>query len=83
MKELGPQDNDWLYTRAASLAYQMYMRGTVGMTGLRRHYGGKHRRGTLTEKTRPAAAKNIRYCLKALQDAGLVGLQKYVYDKEE
>ena len=59
------------------------MRGTVGTTGLRRHYGGNQRHGTNTEHNRLAAAKNIRYCLKQLQDAQLVGTQKYVYSDKD
>ena len=53
------------------------MRKVVGQTGFRRHYGGKHRRGTNTEIGRMAAGKNIRHCLKMLTELGLVGLQKY------
>ena len=76
-KELGPYDKDWLYTRAASIAYQMYMRQKVGVKGLRKHYGTKERRGTRTEHVRMAAGKNIRYCLIQLEAAGLVGTAKY------
>ena len=34
-KELAPYDQDWLYTRAASIAYQIYMRKKVGVNGMR------------------------------------------------
>jgi len=44
-QELAPYDNDWLYTRAASLAYQLYIRGKVGISALRTHYGKNKRRG--------------------------------------
>ena len=40
-KELPPYDPDWLYVRAASIAYQLYIRGKVGISALRTHYGGK------------------------------------------
>jgi len=40
-KDLGPYDSDWVYTRAASVAYQLYIRGKVGLSALRSHYGGK------------------------------------------
>merc|ERR1719163_1044355 len=61
-KELSPYDNDWLYTRAASIAYQLYMRKKVGVNGLRKHYGTKCRYGTKPEHSRRAAGKNIRFC---------------------
>lgn len=76
-KELPPIDHDWLFYRAASVAYQLYMRQKVGVNTLRKHYGGRQRKGTLTEKTRMSAGKNIRYCLIELEKAGLVGTAKF------
>lgn len=72
-KELSPYDQDWLYVRAASIAYQMYIRGKVGISALRSHYGGKQRWGVIPPHFRQSAGKVIRYCLKQLEDAGLVG----------
>ncbi len=76
-KELAPYDQDWLYIRAASVAYQLYLRGKVGISALRTHYGGKQRNGTKPPHHRQGAGKVIRYCLKQLEDAGLVGTVKY------
>jgi small subunit ribosomal protein S19e len=70
---LAPYDDDWLYTRAASIAYQLYMRGKVGVNTLRKHYSSKMRNGTCTEHTRLSSGKCIRYCLQQLESAGLVG----------
>lgn len=53
------------------------MRQKAGVKGLRKHFGGKARRGVKMEHTRMAAGKNIRYCLEQLQTAGLVGETKY------
>merc|ERR1712010_386980 len=72
-KDLAPYDPDWLYIRAASIAYQLYMRGKVGVNTLRKHYSGKHRRGTRTEHSRLTAGKCIRYCLLELENSGFVG----------
>ena len=72
-KDLAPYDADWLYVRAASVAYQLYIRGKVGVNTLRKHYGKKQRRGTRTEHSRLAAGKAIRYSLQQLETAGLVG----------
>merc|ERR1711935_445710 len=51
-KDLAPYDPDWLYIRAASVAYQLYMRGKVGVNTLRTHYGGNQRRGTISRRHR-------------------------------
>merc|ERR1711939_1241536 len=72
MKELGPYDEDWLYTRAASIAYQMYMRKKVGVNGMRKHYGGGKRNGTCKPHQSDAAGKNIRYCINQLASKGIV-----------
>ena len=75
--DLAPYDQDWLYVRAASIAYQLYMRQKVGVLTLRKHYGGKQRRGTCKEISRIAAGKCIRYCLIELEKAALVGKMTY------
>ncbi|KLO87050.1 putative ribosomal protein S19.e, cytosolic [Fusarium fujikuroi] len=36
-KELPPQDIDWFYVRAASIARHVYLRKTVGVGRLRKH----------------------------------------------
>ena len=74
---MSPYDKDWLYTRAASIAYQLYMRKKVGVNGLRKHYGTKNRPGTRPEHNRKAAGKNIRFCLMQLEEAGLVGTTRF------
>ena len=79
-KELSPYDQDWLYIRAASVAYQLYIRGKVGVNTLRKHYSGNQNWGTCTEHHRLAAGKCIRYCLIELEKAGLVGLIKIEND---
>ena len=69
-----------MYTRAAAIAYQLYMKKRAGVFGLRKHFGTKVRRGTRTNTHRPASGKNIRYCLKQLENAGLVGLITFLSD---
>merc|ERR1712048_1018024 len=75
-RDLAPYDPDWLYVRAASVAYQIYMRGRVGVNTLRKHYSTKKRAGTCTEHTRLSAGKVIRYCLQQLEEATLVARQE-------
>ena len=79
-KDLAPYDADWLYIRAASVAYQLYMRGNCGVKTLRKHYSSKQRNGVCTEHTRLSAGKVIRYCMEQLSGAGLVGKTEYVED---
>jgi small subunit ribosomal protein S19e len=76
-KDLSPYDPDWLYIRAASVAYQLYMRGKVGVNTLRKHYSKKQRSGTCTEHSRKTAGKCIRYCLIELENAQLVGKMSF------
>ena len=71
-KELAPYDSDWLYVRAASIAYQIYMRKKVGVNGMRKHYGTGARRGTRKPHQRNVAGKNIRYCINQLATAGIL-----------
>lgn len=58
----------------------MYVRGKVGISALRSHYGGKQRNGVVKPHHRQACGKAIRYCLKELETAGLVGIVKYQSD---
>ena len=53
------------------------MRRQVGVSGLRKHYGTKARRGTKTEHARKAAGKNLRYCLAQLEALNIVGTAKF------
>ena len=82
-KDLSPYDQDWLYIRAASIAYQLYMRGKVGVNTLRKHYSGKHRNGTRTEHSRLTAGKCIRYCLLELQKNQFVGKMELMTEAGE
>merc|ERR1739842_285243 len=40
-KELAPYDEDWFYTRTASVARHLYIRAPVGVGTVRKMYGGK------------------------------------------
>lgn len=59
------------------MAYQLYIRGKVGVSALKSHYGGKRRNGVRPPSHHQAAGKVIRYCLKQLEESGLVGQVKY------
>merc|ERR1711957_655682 len=56
-KELAPYESDWLYTRCASVMYQLYIRRKIGGMGMRKHYGGGARNGTCKKHVRIASGK--------------------------
>ena len=41
-KELAPFDEDWYYTRLASIARHIYIRSPVGVSTVCKIYGGKN-----------------------------------------
>lgn len=71
-KERPPVQEDWWYTRAASVMRRLYIDGPVGVEKLRRYYGGKKNRGYKPEKFRKGGGAIIRSILKQLEAAGFV-----------
>jgi len=67
-----PQQEDFWYLRCASVLRQMYVNGTVGTQRLRRHYGGRKRRGVKPERHAPAGGSTIRKAIQELEKAGLL-----------
>src|SRR3989344_78734 len=56
-KERPPLQIDWWYMRAASVLRRVYMLGPVGVSKLRRKYGGKQNRGHKPEHVYKASGK--------------------------
>ena len=71
-KERKPEDNDWWYTRTASIIRRVYIDGPVGVESLRTFYGGKKDRGVRPEVFRKGSGAIIRNALHQLEDAGYV-----------
>jgi small subunit ribosomal protein S19e len=71
-----PQDDDFWYKRCASILRQAYMNQSVGISRLRRHYGGRKRSGVRPEHHRPAGGSTIRKAMQELEKAGLLTKQK-------
>ncbi len=72
-KEKPPEDPDWWYYRAASILRKLYKAGRpVGLSELRREYGGKKRRGSAPPRTYKAPGNAIRKILQQLEQAQLV-----------
>jgi len=70
--ERPPQDPDWWYVRCASLLRKLYLRGPIGVSRLRKMYGGRKRRGVRPAHFRRAGGSAIRKPLQQLEVAGLV-----------
>jgi small subunit ribosomal protein S19e len=67
-----PHDDDWWYTRAASIVRKLEINPYLGVSRLRTIYGGKKERGHKPERFRKAGGNHIRKILQQLESAGLV-----------
>jgi len=65
-----PFENDWWYTRAASILRQIYIRGSVGVNRLKTRYGGRKNRGMKPARFRRGSGKIIRVILQQAEKAG-------------
>ena len=75
-KERPPVENDWYYTRAASILRIIYIKGPVGVQKLRMKYGNKKNRGNKPNMFYKASGKIIRVILQELEKVGLIQYKK-------
>ena len=71
-KELGPQDSDWYYVRAASVARQIYLRNGVGVGALKVYYGCRINRGNRPSHHVEGSGAIARNVLKGLEKIKIV-----------
>ena len=71
-RERPPVDDDFWFTRSASILRQLYIHGVVGVGKLRTRYGSKKDRGGKPDRFRKAGGKIIRVILQQAEAAGLV-----------
>lgn len=71
-KELAPYDEDWFFTRTASVARHMYFRAPVGVKGLTKIYGGRKNNGTRPSHFSRGSSSVARRCMQALETLKLV-----------
>uniref|UniRef100_A0A1W7R9N6 Ribosomal protein S19 n=1 Tax=Hadrurus spadix TaxID=141984 RepID=A0A1W7R9N6_9SCOR len=71
-KELAPYDDDWFYTRCASVARHLYIRSPAGVGAFTKIYGGRHRRGVRPSHFCPGSSSIARKALQALELLKLV-----------
>lgn len=76
-KELAPIDyeNFW-YIRCASILRKIKKFGPVGVNKLRKHYGGKNRKGPGLHHSAKGSGKIIRVAMQQLEDANLIMKQE-------
>jgi small subunit ribosomal protein S19e len=71
-KDRPPVDDDWWYTRAASVLRTVYRLGPIGTAKLRVKYGGRKNRGYAPDKFFPAGGNHLRKILQQLETAKLI-----------
>lgn len=71
-KERSPSNPKWWYLRAASVLRTVYCLGPVGVSKLRKKYGGKKRRGHQPPEFRPGSGNILRRILQQLEKEQLV-----------
>jgi len=74
-KERPPMDGDWWEKRAASILFKVLRYGPIGVSKLRRKYGGKKNRGVKPGRFYPGSANIIRKILQQLEKAELVKMK--------
>lgn len=70
--ERAPHDPDWWYVRTASMMRKLYLHGPLGVSKLRKAYGGRKRMGVKPAHFRKAGGNIIRSIFQQLETAGLV-----------
>jgi len=71
-KEQAPMEEDWFYTRAASIARRLYIRSPTGVGALSRVYGGRKRNGSTPAHYCVASSSVIRKAIQGLEALKLV-----------
>lgn len=67
-----PQDPDWYYIRAASIARLVYTRKTVGVGRLRKIHGTAKNRGARPSKHVDASGSVDRKVMQSLEKIGIL-----------
>jgi small subunit ribosomal protein S19e len=70
-----PTQQDWWFTRCASILRKIYVKNTIGVSRLRGEYKGPQPRGTGPIQSRKGSGSILRKILQELEATGLV--EKY------
>jgi small subunit ribosomal protein S19e len=71
-RKFPPQQEDWWYTRTASILRRIYLDGPVGVQRLRTYYGSRKERGHKPQRFRRSGGSVLRKCLQQLELAGFI-----------
>ncbi|CAD7688006.1 unnamed protein product [Nyctereutes procyonoides] len=71
-KELAPYDENWLYTRAASTARHLYLRGGAGVGSMTKICWGRQRNGVMPSHFSRRSKSVARRVLQALEGLKMV-----------
>jgi len=75
-KQRPPTQADWWWIRSASILRKVYLNQRVGVSKLRKVYGGRKNRGHKPEHKRRASGNIIRKILQQHEKAGFVKSEK-------
>ena len=67
-----PTNDDWWYTRCASILRKIYLNGPIGLSKLEYEYGGSVKKGYKPKKHVNSGGSIIRNALKQLETIGLI-----------
>ena len=68
--ERAPIQDDWWYTRAASILRKLYVKGPMGSSKLAAEYGGFADKGSMPNRAVKGSRNIARKCLMQLETAG-------------
>lgn len=71
-KERPPKDSDWWFMRGASVLMKVDKLQPIGVSKLRRHYGGRKNRGVAPEHFFKGSGNILRKILQQLEQAGFI-----------
>ncbi len=71
-REEPPRNPDWWFVRAASILRKLYIHGPLGVSRMRKFYGGRHRVGMRPPRFAKGSGAVVRKILQQLEGAGLV-----------
>lgn len=75
-RERPPTQKNWWYIRAAAVMRKVYLGNALGVSKLRKIYGGRKNLGHKPEHKRPASGAVIRKVLQQIEAAGFVKTEK-------
>ena len=68
--EKAPSQDDWWFTRSASILRKLYVKGPMGSSNLAAEYGGYRDNGTMPNKAVKGSRNIARKCMIQLEKAG-------------